>query len=161
VEKFGLIKSLKVIKISRIRTLFNLGVTLDIGNSKIFNHEELKRRVMRKIDGKEDLPMELDNRRFKISIEGEIHTVHSKKKFQINLLKGVLIGDGQLVPFGYSGELMDPRNDEYYRQSDYHYKRRDELEKILVNRFHPANPLNFILQSNDYYAFLLKKIFHL
>jgi hypothetical protein len=141
--------------------LFHIGVTLDIGNSQIFNHEELKRRVLRKMEGIEDEPMELDTRHFRISIPGDIHTVHSKKKFVINLMKGILLSHGQIVPYGYSGDLKDPRNDEYYAQSYYHSKRRYDLTETLTNRYHPSNPLNYLLHMNSEYKDILKKIFHL
>lgn len=134
-----------------------IGVTLDAGNSKIFNHEELKRRVLRKINGEEDAPMQLNTRNFRISIDGDIHTVHAKKKFEINLNKGVLISHGQIVPFGYSGDLFDPRNDDYYFHS---HQDRITLAETLANRYHPSNPLNYLLHFKSFSGFHLRDIFH-
>lgn len=134
---------------------------MDLPNSEKFSHEELRRRTMNVINGVEDPALEMGQRNFKISRNGQIHTVYGIKKFQIQLNKGILLTHGQLVPFGYSGERNDPRNNEYYAESIEKEEHKYNLAKILDHRFHPARPYDhFIFDSHLFYGRILRKIFH-
>jgi hypothetical protein len=137
------------------------GVTLDMHNSEIFNHEELKRRTQNKINGVVDAPMELDNTKFRLTRAGDIHTIDSKKKFDIVLNKGILLADGSLVPFGYSGPIMDARNADYYERIGYD-PRMEKIREILEYRYHPDRPFDHIYYNDNHPISrqTLKSIYH-
>ena len=59
-----------------------------------------------------------------------------------------MIGDGQVAPFGWAGELDDPRNIAYYNSSPELARRYNDLLPILQNRFHPTKR-PFIMQNNN------------
>ena len=119
------------------------------------------RRTLNVMDGIADPALEMNQRNFKISKNGQIHTVHSTKRFQIQLNKGILLSHGQLVPFGYAGDRLDPRNNEYYAESIDREDHRYELADILDNRYHPAKPFDhFIYNPRSMYGRILRKIFN-
>jgi hypothetical protein len=130
-------------------------------NSKLYNHEELKRRVLNKIAGIEDKPLELHQTLFKSNRKGQIFTIDREKKFEVTLNKGVLNAQGQMLPFGYKSSIAniwDSKFDQYYNQSEVMKARRWELYDQFRFSFDAANPLKHFRQ-NDYYDRIIEKIF--
>jgi hypothetical protein len=137
-----------------------LGITLDMVNSKLYNHEELKRRVLNKIAGVEDKPLELHQTLFKSNRKGQIFTIDREKKFEVTLNKGVLNAQGQMLPFGFKSSIAniwDPKFDTYYNQSDILKTRRYDLYDQHRFAYTPSNPLIHFRMTN--YDRIIEKIF--
>jgi hypothetical protein len=129
-------------------------------NSKRYNHAELKRRVLNKIAGVEDKPLELHQTLFKSNRKGQIFTIDREKKFEVTLNKGVLNAQGQMLPFGFKSSIAniwDAKFDQYYNQSEIMKERRWDLFYQHRFTYDPSKPLNHFHLTN--YERIIEEIF--
>jgi len=134
------------------------GATIDCRNAGKMNHTAMRQRVFNFMEGKiddEELILDYPNK-FKIERRGEVFTVPQKKKFQCVINKGVLLANGEIVPFGWSDyNANKPANKKYYEENAEFWEssysdvgvlnafppRKDQLDIYYRTRFHPTrNP---------------------
>jgi hypothetical protein len=81
------------------------GITMNTGAARVIHWDSFKEQVLRYGDP-DALPLMVEFVRFELNKFGEIHTVHTSKRYRAICEKGLIDECYRVVPFGYRGNKV-------------------------------------------------------